>query len=107
VQRQHLHVTSVQVADLKLCSMLLVMLCLDYQHPFDPACTKIILMKANAVPDFDAKTGEAIVLNGSSGVTRPACTSRGLGVLLWTAKTRLRFSAPRPCAVHPDLLQRR
>jgi hypothetical protein len=95
-------VASVQVAHVTSGGMPLVMRRLDSQHPFVAARTKIIyLMEASAVLDFDATTGEAIVLNGSSDVGGPACTSRGLGVLLWTAETRLRFSAVRPCAAVP------
>jgi hypothetical protein len=90
-----------QVAQTKPERMPLVMRRLDSQSPFVTARTKIIFLKANGVPDFDAKTSTAIVLNGSSDVSGPACTSRGLGVLLWTAKTRLRFSATRPCAAVP------
>jgi hypothetical protein len=48
-------------------------------------------MKASGALDFDAKTRKAITLNGSSYVSGLACTSRDLGVLLWTVKTRLRF----------------
>jgi hypothetical protein len=67
------------------------------RHPSVTVRTKIIfLMKASDVLDFDAKTSRAIMLNGGSDVSGLAFTSRDLGVLLWTAKTRLRFSAIRP-----------
>ena len=45
------------------------------------------------------------MLNGSSDVSGLACTSRDLGLLLWTAKMHLRFSATRPTGRTPPVAQ--
>jgi hypothetical protein len=48
------------------------------EHPVD--------VKARRVLDFDAEARKAIVLNGFERQW-PACTSRDVGVLLWTANS--------------------